>query len=264
MLLKQMFTPNAVLPKRVMFIMGALQLIFFLIWWYYSTPEIIPNPVEVIVALKRLIFEENLVGELLTTAWLCLRAMLYATVIGLLISYSSKIQFFKPTSFIVSQFRFLTLVGFGFMFLLFFHTGESYKTALLIFGILPFLLTGKLSLIRNIPSESYNYARTLRMNEWQVLWYVVMRGQLANAFDIVRQNFAIAWMMITMVESANRENGGIGALLVDQNRFGKNFDGVFAVQLAILLTGITIHVAMGYASKKAFPYYYLKLNKNKK
>ncbi len=145
--------------------------------------------------------------------------------------------------------------------LLYTNTAEEYKTSLLIFGILPYFVTGMASEVDSMEWQKYSYARTLRMSNWQALYHVVIRGMLHRALEILRQNFAIAWMMITMVESANRENGGIGALLVDQNRFAGNFNGVFAIQFAILLMGILIHVLIGVISRKLFPYAYMKLNK---
>lgn len=64
-------------------------------------------------------------------------------------------------------------------------------------------------------------------------------------------------MMITMVESANRENGGIGALLYDQNRFAHNFDPVFAIQLAIFIVGMSVHVLLNYVNTKTFKWAYI-------
>lgn len=260
--IKTLFTPFAKPDRSSILVMVGIQLILFITWWFIAAPDIIPNPIEILNAFGQLTSERDLLGELFTSAWLCVKAMFIATAIGLVLSYSVVIPFFRPfVIYIVSQARFLTLVGFGFIILLYTHTAEEYKTALLIFGILPYFVTGMASEVDSMEWQKYSYARTLRMSNWQALYHVVIRGMLHRALEILRQNFAIAWMMITMVESANRENGGIGALLVDQNRFAGNFNGVFAIQFAILLMGILIHVLIGIISRKLFPYAYMKLNK---
>ncbi|MBC8173291.1 MAG: nitrate ABC transporter permease [Chitinophagales bacterium] len=260
--IKELFTPFAKPSNQTLLIMGLIQLVVFLTWWFLSSSEIIPNPIEIIQSMGTLIREKDLLGELFTSAWLCIKAMAIATVIGMVLSYSVVIPFFRPVVvYVISQARFLTLVGFGFIIMLYTQTADAYKTYLLVFGILPYFVTGMASEVDSMEWQRYTYARTLRMNNWEALYHVVIRGMLHKALEIFRQNFAIAWMMITMVESANRENGGIGALLVDQNRFAGNFNGVFAIQFSILAMGIFIHVLIGFLSRKLFPYAYMRLKK---
>lgn len=258
--LKDLFTPNARVGSRAMTIMVLIQLAIVFVWWSFAAPTIIPTPIRIGKALLYLLRERDLLGELLTTTWLCLKAMFYATILGLILSYSVVLPFFRPmVLYVVSQARFLTLVGFSFIIMYYTHSSSAYKVTLLIFGILPYLVTAMSNEVLGIKDQMYNYAQTLGLNSWQSVWHITIRGMLYKAFEVVKQNFAIAWMMITMVESANRENGGVGAMLVDQNRFGKTFDGVFAIQFgAIFLMGILIHVSIGYLSKKFFPYAYMK------
>jgi NitT/TauT family transport system permease protein len=54
--------------------------------------------------------------------------------------------------------------------------------------------------------------------------------------EVVRQNFAIIWTMITLVETLYQSEGGIGLLLYKQNRY-LHLDGVVAIQLVILTVG---------------------------
>jgi len=41
---------------------------------------------------------------------------------------------------------------------------------------------------------------------------VIVLGRADAAFDAMRQNAAMGWMMLTMVEGISRSEGGIGGL----------------------------------------------------
>ena len=38
-------------------------------------------------------------------------------------------------------------------------------------------------------------------------------------FEVMRQNFAISWMMITMVEGYAMSEGGIGTMMIKSNKY---------------------------------------------
>jgi len=86
-----------------------------------------------------------------------------------------------------------------------------------------------------------------------MVWYVVIRGTLDDAIESLRQNFAIGWNMLTMVEGLSRTEGGVGALLLNQNKHF-NLDAVFAVQLCILLLGLGMDVVIGKLKNIICPY----------
>lgn len=56
-------------------------------------------------------------------------------------------------------------------------------------------------------------------------------------FELARQNFAIAWMMLAMVENICRADGGIGIVLYDQNKHF-HLDAVYAIQIMVLVLGM--------------------------
>ena len=39
------------------------------------------------------------------------------------------------------------------------------------------------------------------MGEWRVVWEVVVRGTRDQAIDVMRQNAAMGWMMLTMAKT---------------------------------------------------------------
>jgi NitT/TauT family transport system permease protein len=104
-----------------------------------------------------------------------------------------------------------------------------------------------------IPREKFDLARTLGMSEWRVTWEVVVLAQADKVFDVLRQNAAIGWMMLTMVEGMSRSEGGVGAMLVNQNRHF-HLAAVLAIQVTILLLGLAQDYAIGAARKVLCPY----------
>ena len=65
-------------------------------------------------------------------------------------------------------------------------------------------------------------------------------------------------MMLTMVEGISRSEGGIGTILLSQNKFFR-LDAVFAIQFIILIIGITQDWAIGAMRRGLFPYSVIEL-----
>ena len=82
---------------------------------------------------------------------------------------------------------------------------------------------------------------------------VVILGTADKAFEVLRQNAAIGWMMLTMVEGIVRSEGGIGAMLLAQQKYFRIAD-VFAIQLVILIVGLLQDYAIGALRRLACPY----------
>src|SRR6185503_21144761 len=126
------------------------------------------------------------------------------------------------------------------------------KVALLVFGMTVFFVTSMADVVAAIPKENFDHARTLRMGEWRVVWEVVVRGTGDKAMELLRQNAAIGWMMLTMVEGISRSEGGIGAMLLNQNKHF-HLAEVFAIQIMILLIGLFQDYALGWLRRVLFP-----------
>jgi NitT/TauT family transport system permease protein len=109
------------------------------------------------------------------------------------------------------------------------------------------------AVIVTIPKGDFDHARTLRMSEWRVVWEVVILGTADKAFEVLRQNAAIGWMMLTMVEGVVRSEGGIGAALINENKYFR-LEGVFAIQLVILAVGLFQDYLLGALRRLCCPY----------
>ncbi|MEI6410116.1 MAG: nitrate ABC transporter permease [Bacteroidota bacterium] len=255
---KKIFVPNARMAQSPYLMLIVVQVVLALGLWMFSKSELLPTPVEIFAALSRLVSEDGLIQELVTSTALSLESMLIATIISLLISYATVMPFFRPLAFLVSKMRFLTLVGLSLVFTLMTSGGHQLKVSLLVFGITVFFVTSMVSVIRSIPKYEFYHARTLGFPEWQVVWEVIILGRFDQVFEVVRQNFAIAWMMLTMVEGISRAEGGIGTMLLNQNKHF-HLDAVFAIQLAILTMGILLDWLLGKMKILFCPYANLQL-----
>lgn len=257
--LLRVFKPNTSVGRPTLMLIIVVQIIIALIAWYASS-EILPRPPEIWSAFGRLLKGGDLIRELFTSMTLCIQAMGLSIIISLTLSYLTVLPFFRPTAFIVSKGRFLTLVGLSFVFTLLTSGGHNLKVSLMVFGITVFFVTSAIAMIQAIPKTEFNHARTLGMSEWQTVGEVIILGRLHEVFEIIRQNFAISWMMLTMVEGISRAEGGIGAMLLNQNKH-LHLDAVFAIQILILLVGIGMDYLIGVIKNIICPYASLSLER---
>ena len=139
-------------------------------------------------------------------------------------------------------------------------SGHELKLSLLVFSVSVFFVTGMADVINGGPKEMFDLARTLRMGEWRVVWEVIVLGQIDQVFDVLRQNAAMGWMMLTMVEGIVRSEGGVGTVLLDQNHHFR-LAAVFAIQLTILLLGLFQDYSIGLAKNLLCPYAVLTLER---
>jgi NitT/TauT family transport system permease protein len=253
------FSPNAVLSKSAIRILVGVQVAVVLVLWIVSPLVLFPKPAEVLRALGDM-WEQGLGGELITSFYLNLEAIGLATVVSLLLAYATVMPFFRPVVALLSKLRFLSLVGLTFFFTLMAKSGHQLKLSLLVFSVSVFFVTGMADVIESIPKEKFDLARTLRMGEWRVVWEVIVLGQVDKAFDVLRQNAAIGWMMLTMVEGIVRSEGGVGTILLDQNHHFR-LAAVFAIQLTILLLGLMQDYGIGLTKNMFCPYAALTLER---
>ncbi len=230
-----------------------VEIMIALLVWFNSPFKVLPRPDEVLRALQTLWMTEGLGPELWTSFRLNLESLFWTVVIALTLSYLTVLPVFRPIVTAISKGRFLSLVGLTFIFTLFFGGGRPLQISLLVFSMTVFFVTSMAAVVASIPKEEFDHARTLRMSEWRVVWEVVILGTADKAFEVLRQNAAIGWMMLSMVEGIVRSQGGVGAMLLNENKHFK-LDGVFAIQLVILLVGLLQDYGIGALRRLVCPY----------
>ncbi len=247
------FLPNRVLSPGAMQIIIWAEVAIALLLWIKSPFKVLPQPDEVLHALHGLWMTQGLGQELMTSIRLNVEALAWSTVISLGLAYLSVMPVFRPLVAAVSKGRFLSIIGFTLIFTMIFGGGHPLKTSLLVFAVTVFYVTSMAAVIAAIPKGDFDHARTLRMGEWRVVWEVVILGTADKAFEVLRQNAAMGWMMLTMVEGIVRSEGGVGAMLLGENK-NALYPEVFAIQLVILIVGLLQDYLIGLARRLACPY----------
>jgi NitT/TauT family transport system permease protein len=255
--MKNIFKPFASISKQTTIIMIVVQVIVTLLIWHTTSNGLIPKPGNVAVAFGKLITTKLLIDNMLVSLVLTLKAMFYSIIITLFFAYASVIPFFKSIAQFIVKCRYLTLTGLIFIFTLLTKDGSELKLSLLVFGIVPFFTTSFLSVIINIDKQEYELCKTLGYNNWQTLYEVIIVGKADQVFEILRQNFAISWLMITMVEGLSMSEGGIGSLLIKYNKYN-DITNVIALQLVIFIIGLCFDFLLGTTRYWLFPHSKLK------
>jgi NitT/TauT family transport system permease protein len=247
------FLPNRVLRRSTTgFLVGAWVLGALLLW--SMTPfEVLPKPLECFAALKTLWWHHGMGPELFTTLKLIAHATLITVATSLALAYASVLPAIRPFVQGVAKLRFLGLTGLTVPFMLLTGGGYSLKVALLVFGMSSFFVTSMAQVVSDIPRARFELMRVLGASDLRTVWEVVIRGTLDQALDITRQNVAMGWSMITMVEGISRAEGGLGAMLLDQNKHFKLAE-VYAILMIILVVGLLIDYGMGVLSNLLCPW----------
>ena len=258
--LADIFLPNRVISQPTFLIIAVFWVVGFLIIWSLNPIKAIPRPKEVLGEFSDLWNNMGLAQELMKSLELNIKALMISGVICLALSYLTVIPFFRPVILAFSKGRFLSLVGASFIFTLIYEGGEKLKLLLLVIGMSVFLLTSMATVVAEIPKADFDHARTLRMPEWKVVWEVVVLGTFDQALEVMRQNAAIGWMMLTMVEGIVRSGGGLGVMLLNENKNMK-MEAVFAIQIIILIIGLGQDYFIGLIRRIACPYAALTLER---
>jgi sulfonate transport system permease protein len=251
--MKKIFQPFARINRQTVAIIISLQVIVTLLLWHVGSDGLIPKPGKVAISFVELLGSKLLLDNVLVSLLLTGKAMLYSILITLVFAYLSVLPFFKSIAQFIVKCRYLTLTGLIFIFTLLTQDGSQLKLSLLVFGIVPFFVTSFLSVIVQINQQEYELCKTLGYNNWQTLYEVIIIGKADQVFDILRQNFAISWLMITMVEGLSMSEGGIGTLLIKYNKFN-DLTHVLALQLVIFIIGLCFDYLLGTLRHWLFPY----------
>lgn len=255
-----LFTPNKAIDKKSMSIMLLGQVVIVLILWNYSTSPLIPKPLDILKAWKDLASNGGLIQDLYISTKLCFHAIFISVVVSAILAYSTVLPFFKPAGFVMEKMRFLPMVGLSFVFTLMSATGYDLKIKLLVFGMSVFILNSMIGVVKSVTDNEYNHARTIFGNEWRVVWERVILGKAHQMVNAVKQNFAIAWTMLTFAEGLVRSDGGVGALMLNENKH-LQLDSVFAIQMSLFFLGILIDYLFGVLRNMCFPYADLAIQK---
>lgn len=261
-MISSLFTPYHLGRRFSVKFLAAGQLILLLVVWSVAPASLgVPSPLGILAAWHDMAANNGLLLELFKSMQVIAFGILGSTLIAWLIACLYTADAFKPLGNLASAFRFLGFAGLTFLFTLWTSSQFGLKAALLTFGMTVFLATMLIAMVKEVPQSEIDYARSLGLSGWSLTWELMVRGRADVVLDAVRQNAAVGWTLLAMVEGITRSDGGVGAMLLTQNKFF-NMEAVFAIQLTILAYGLLQDYALSALRRTLCPW--TRLNRSDK
>jgi len=225
-----------------------------LLWTHFSftgTTHLFPTIIQVLEGFKYLWLHE-LINNITSSLALFLQATVYSVVISSLFAYLSSMPIIRPLANYISTFRFLPLAGVSLYISFLIHDARQIQVSVLVIFMSLFLITSMLSLLKGIQND-IDHAKTLKCTRWEILLEVVIKGRGDYAIEAVRQNLAIIWMMLVLIEMINTAGGGLGYLIGNSTKNGSQGQ-VIALQLIILFFGRVLDYSLNTFRKLTFKF----------
>lgn len=261
-MISSLFTPYFMGRRFSVKFLAAGQLVILLGLWIVAPATTgIPSPMAVAAEWNNLALNKGLLLELGTSMEVIAYALVLSSLLAWIGAALQTADFFKPSTSLISALRFLGFAGLTFLFTLWTTSQFSLKVSLLTFGMTVFLARSMIDVVNSTPGSEIDYARTLGLSGWRLTWELMVRGKSGDMLDLIRQNAAVGWTLLAMVEGITRSSGGIGALLLGENKYF-NLASVFAIQLTILGYGVFQDYALSVL--RAFVCPWTRLNRSDK
>ena len=239
----------------------SIWIIFFGIWQLASSMGwvnalLVPGPLDVIEALRELVFERGFTGDILDSIWRVVVSFLLASGVaiplGILMgSFHVLESFFNP---FVSAWRYLPAPSFIPVLLMWFGTGETPKLALLFIGVVFFLITMVMDYTKRVRMELLETAATLGANRKQLVLTVIIPAVLPDIVVAMRQMLAVTWTYLVIAEIV-ASTTGIGAMMMRARRF-LHTDEIMAGIMIIGVLGLFFDLCFRFIHRKLFSYLY--------
>lgn len=257
---KNFFEFRSSIKAPVKAVLGILAWCAFLGGWHLLaksdlTPDaLLPTPVKVATALYELLAEKDFAVDILQSVKRVVVsfgiALVIALPLGILMGAFPVVEsFFNP---LVSPFRYLPAPSFVPLLLMWLGTGDSQKVALLVIGVVWFLVTLLMDNTKAVRTELVECSRTLGTSRAGVLWHVVLPAALPSYLDTARQMLAVSWTYLVIAEIVAATDG-IGAMMMRAKRFVRVED-ILAGILTIGLLGLLFDLIFRLIHHLAFRY----------
>ena len=220
----------------------------------WVSEQLFPPPTAVVQALLRLFSEQDFAADVWASLVRIVVSFAIAAAIalplGLLMGAFAAVEaFFNP---LVAAFRYLPATAFIPLFLMWLGAGEEQKIALLVVGVVFFLITLLMDNTKLVRTELIETAKTLGASRRQILWTVVVPASLPAYVDTLRQMLAVGWTYLVVAEIVATTDG-IGAMMMRAKRF-VHVDEIMAGIVVIGALGLAFDGLFRLVHRYAFPY----------
>jgi NitT/TauT family transport system permease protein len=257
---KRLFEFKKSIPTSLSLALGlAVWVIFFGAWQLSSALGLVndllfPAPTKVVAALYDLIANQGFIVDIGVSLYRILVSFSIACAIaiplGILMGCFKAVEaFFGP---FVSAWRYLPAPALIPLLLMWLGAGEEQKLALLILGVIWFLITLISDHTKTVRTELIETAVTLGGNRLQVLKTVVIPAVMPDILVVMRQMMAVSWTYLVIAEIVAADSG-IGAMMMRAKRF-IHVDEIMAGILVIGVLGLLLDLLLRLAHRVLFPY----------
>ncbi len=239
---------------------GAASWMTFLLGWHLlasseATPEkLLPGPSQVVEALWRLLSDAGFGLDVIQSVKRILVSFVIAIAIALPLgmlmgAYPAVESFLQP---LVSPFRYLPAPSFVPLLLMWLGSGDGQKIALLVLGVVWFLVSLFMDNTKSVQQELVECSLTLGAGRRGVFWNVLFPAALPGYVDTARQMLAVSWTYLVIAEIVAASDG-IGAMMMRAKRFVR-VDDILAGILVIGLLGLAFDLLFRLIHRISFRY----------
>ncbi|KPQ29409.1 MAG: NitT/TauT family transport system permease protein [Marinobacter excellens HL-55] len=254
------FDFNQAIPGGQRLILGAAGWITFVLVWHITSqmdlaPErLYPGPVAVFSALQELFIEQSFLSDVMASLTRILVSFSIALVIalplGILMGSFARVD--AVLNPLMGAWRYLPAPAFIPLLLMWLGTGDTQKIALLLMGVVFFLIIMLADVTRQTPKVLIETAKTLGGGRRIILWTVLFRHSLPGYVDTCRQMLAVSWTYLVIAEIVAATDG-IGAMMMRARRF-VHVDDIMAGIVTIGVLGLLLDTVFRLIYRKSFPY----------
>ena len=184
------------LRPRIRLGLGLSAWLVFLVGWHllatsgFANSALLPGPLQVVSALYELFAERGFAADV----WQSVKriffsfglALVIALPLGMLMGAFAPVEAFLNA--LVSPFRYLPAPSFVPLLLMWLGTGDGQKIALLVLGVVFFLITLIMDNTRAVSPDLIECSRTLGAGRMKVLSHVILPSALPGYFDTAERS----------------------------------------------------------------------------
>jgi NitT/TauT family transport system permease protein len=217
-------------------------------------PMFLPTPAAVLTAGYTMFTENNLIADVLSSSGRVAAGFVVAGVIGVPMglamgTFHSMDSLFAP---IVGAVRYMPVIGFMPLFIIWFGLGETSKVLMITLGIVLYNAIMVADAVKFIPNEMINVAYTLGATRRDVLFKVIIPAAFPSVLDALRVNISGAWNFLVIAELLAAQNG-LGHKIILAQRTLQTEKVLFCIAV-IGVIGIAIDYSLKWISQMLTPW----------
>ena len=246
-------------------VIGAVAMAGVLVAWWLATmgagaedrlisPVILPSPAEVVRSFPSLLNDRALLQSIAATLRRVLVGFGLAVVFGVPLGIAAGAwRVLEAAAAPLALFgRNLPVAALIPLTILWFGIDETQKVMFIFIACVPFVYSGAVAAVANVPQRYVETAQTLGASSFQVVMKVLVALAIPEIYNSLRHLFGLAFGYIMLAELINAQHG-LGYLLMTSQRRGLS-EHIILILLIIGLVAYGIDRVLYRFQRGLFPY----------